>query len=384
MTHSNRSEEPEASRATTAVARRIAFCITELEPGGAEKGLFHLVTRLDRSKWAPRVYCLGPEAELSRALRDEGVCVECYGARSWRDLGALFWLTKKLREFRPELLQGFLFHGNLLGRLAACLAGVPVVLAGHRVAEREKHWHLWLDRWTRRLVSHHVCVSQGVAAFVMDQLHLQSDQVTVIPNGVTARDPNEAAGTDIWEVARCSPTAQVVLAVGRLHPQKGFLDLLAAFEPVAAAIPESVLLIVGEGSQRGELEEEIRRRKLGGRVTLTGRREDVRNLMRQANVFALTSRWEGMPNVVLEAMSVGLPVVAMDAEGVRDIIQNDQLGIVVNQGDISGLTQAILYLLHHPELASSMGKNSQHLVNSNFTLDEMALRYGRLYSQLIN
>lgn len=366
---------------------RIAFCITELDPGGAEKGLYQLATRLDRSKWEVRVYCLGPEAELSRALRREGIHVDCYGAKSWRDVGAFFWLTSHLREFRPALLQGFLFHGNLLGRLAGRAAGVPVILAGHRVAEREKRWHLRLDRWTKQLVHHHVCVSRGVATYLSSQLHLRPEDVTIIPNGIVTseeREQQQQQPVKIGNLTHRPAGTMTVLAVGRLHAQKGFLDLLAAFQAVAEELPESHLLIVGEGSQRRELEAEIHQRKLNKMVTLAGRRKDVLELMRQADVLALTSRWEGMPNVVLEAMSVGLPVVAMDVEGIRDVIQNEQLGIIVTPGDIKGFTRSLLQLLTRPDLAQHMGHESQQFVTKEFAIEKTVLQYERLFQRLID
>ncbi len=126
----------------------IALCITDLDAGGAEKALVQIARRLDRAVWDPVVYCLSQRGVLADDLEQAGIPTHCLNAGP-RDLLVILRLARLLRRQKPVLLQTFLFHGNLAGRLAAALAGVPVVVSGIRVAEREKTWHLRLERWTR-------------------------------------------------------------------------------------------------------------------------------------------------------------------------------------------------------------------------------------------
>ena len=135
---------------------RIAFCITELDPGGAEQTLVQLATRLDRQDWEPRVYCLGPEAALVKPIQDAGIPVTCFGARGIADSLVLFRLASQLEKFQPTVLQSFLFHANIMGRFAAKLARVPVVVSGIRVAEQRSSWPLRIDRWSNGLVDKNV------------------------------------------------------------------------------------------------------------------------------------------------------------------------------------------------------------------------------------
>jgi len=366
--------------------RRIAFCITDLDSGGAEKALLQLVSGLNSSRWECRVYCLGPEGSLAEPLRTRGIFVECYGARHWRDLGVFLWLSRRLREFSPDLLQCFLFHANLVGRVAGRWARVPVVLSGHRVAEQQKKWHLWLDRWTAGLVDHHVCVSRGVQTHVCRHLGIALEKTSVIPNGVSIPNENQASDKmrELLKTCQFTEDAQIVLAVGRLHPQKGFLNLLQAFRRVAEQLPTSRLLIVGEGPQRMELEQSVHSLGLNDSICLPGWCDDVMSLMRHARVLAVTSAWEGMPNVVLEAMSVGLPVVAMQVEGLEELIQNEERGIIVTQGDIGAFTDSLVRVLRRPDWALQLGKSSQEFVSKNFTWGKMVEDYERIYLQLIN
>ncbi len=361
---------------------RIAFCITDLDAGGAEWALYHIVTRLDKSLWAPHVYCLSPPGELVPKLEEHGIPVTCYGAKNPRDLRVFSWLTKELRKFQPVIVQGFLFHGNIVSRIAGYRAGVPIRIAGHRVAEREKKWHLRVDRLTKRFVQHHVCVSDGVADFVTTKLKLKPEAVSVIHNGI---DPNQKADSPnrLRGELGLDPKTEIILAVGRLHEQKGFHFLLEAFAEVAANWPLVHLVIAGEGPERQNLEAQVRSLGLEQRVTLAGYRCDVPELMAEADLFVLSSIWEGMPNVVLQAMLSGVPVIATSVEGVAELIQDGQTGRIIKPADSNELRKAMEELLADLALRLQLANCAQHIVVNEFTIDEMVQGYGSLYQNLL-
>ncbi|QDT31874.1 glycosyltransferase [Thalassoglobus polymorphus] len=361
---------------------RIAFCITELDPGGAEWALFHIVSRLDRTKWTPQVYCLSSGGGLVSRFEEQGVPVKCFGAKSRRDLKVFRWLEAELRKFSPEIVQGFLFHGNIVSRIAGSRAKVPIRLAGHRVAEREKRWHLWIDRLTKKLVQHHVCVSSGVAQFLLKKLRIEASQLTVIPNGI---DPNIKLGDfgGLREELGLGSQTRMILAVGRLHRQKGFKTLLEAFRKNAQEWTDAHLVIVGEGAERGSIEAFVERYSLYDRVTLTGFRPDIPELMSEADLFVLSSLWEGMPNVVLQAMLMQLPVIATDVEGVADLITNGVSGCIVKPGSVKELRTAMQDFLADDTTAQEMAKKAKAVVVKEFTWDRVAREYDQLYQSLI-
>ncbi len=361
---------------------RIAFCITELDPGGAEWALFHIVSRLDRNKWTPQVYCLSSGGELVSRFEEQGIPVKCYGAKSRRDLKVFRWLEAELRKFSPRIVQGFLFHGNIVSRIAGSRAGVPIRLAGHRVAERENRWHLWVDRLTKRFVQHHVCVSSGVAKFLLKKLRIETSQLTVIPNGI---DPEFKLGSfgGLREELGLEPQTRIILAVGRLHRQKGFKTLLEAFRKNAQELADVHLVIVGEGPERTSIEAFVDRYSLHGRVTLTGFRPDIPELMSESDLFVLSSLWEGMPNVVLQAMLMHLPVIVTDVEGVADLITNGVSGRIVKPGSIKDLRTAMQEFLVDDTAAQEMATNAKAIVVKEFTWDRAAGEYDQLYQSLI-
>jgi len=362
---------------------RIAFCITELDRGGAERALIQLVLGLDRTRWQPRVYCLGPPGEYAEVLTRENVPVVCYGARGLASLPRVLWrLWRDFRRFQPVLLQTFLFHANLVGRIAAWLAGIPIVVSGIRVAERRTKWHGRLDRWTTGFVTQTVCVSAGVAEFSIHETRLSPARLSVIPNGVDLESFAQAPSADLspWGIATGSP---VVLTVARLEPQKGIGDLLQAVPAILELVPECQFLIVGEGPDRARLEAQARALGIASSVHFAGLRTDVPGLLKAATLFVLPSHWEGMPNALLEAMASPLPVVATDVEGSREVVLHEHNGLRIRPGKPAEISAALLRLLQDHTLARRLAAEAQQTVSKRFTTQSMVASYDQLYGSLL-
>lgn len=361
----------------------IAFCITELDRGGAEKALVSLVTGLSRDRWRPHVYCLGPRGYFVEVLESRGIPVTCYGGRGvFSVLVVLARLTWALMRTRPALVQTFLFHANLIGRIAAKLARIPIVVSGIRVAERRSRWYGRIDFWTNALVTQNVCVSEGVAEFSVHDTGLKREKLTVIPNGVEFDAFANAIPADISKLGiRAGQT--VIISVGRLEPQKGIHDLLRAAGIVLSARPDCHFLIVGEGKDRKSLEALAGSLGVSQAVTFTGAQSDVAGLLKASDVFVLASLWEGMPNALLEAMAAGLPVVATAVEGTREIVISGESGMLVPPGDPAAIANALLTILEDPGLAGRFVKRSQDTLRKNFTTAAAVASYERLYFRLM-
>lgn len=362
----------------------IAFCITELDRGGAEKVFCELVTGLDRQQWNPQVFCLGPRSYFVDVLESRGITVTCFGGKGFLTVLFVLWrLTRALKRFRPALLQTFLFHGNVIGRVAGRLAWVPIIVSGVRVAERQARWHVWLDRWTNQLVNHNVCVSQGVADFSILETRLPANKVSVIPNGVDFDTYAKATPADLTEFG-FDPERPVVISVGRLEEQKGIRDLLQAAAIVLQNRSDCQFLIVGNGYDRAALEALAANMGLGRAVCFAGHRSDVPELLRASSLFVLASLWEGMPNALLEAMAAGLPVVATNVEGSREVIVSERSGLLVAPANSEELAKAMLRVLNDSVLARELVRNSQSDVINRFTNYAMVGAYERLYHELIS
>lgn len=369
--------------------QRIALCITDLDRGGAENALVELATRLDSARFEPVVYCLGPrpvdeEASCVPPLEAAGIAVHCLGARGVRDsFRVVRELRRLLRLHSPHLLQTFLFHANLVGRIAARRAGVRPVVCGIRVAERRARWHLWADRLTARLVDHYVCVSHSVAAFSQAEGGLRADRLTVIPNGVeVGRYPAEQK-TDLAQFG-IPNGGRAIAFVGRLDAQKGLAWLLEALPQIFAQLPDHHLLLVGKGPEKSNLEQLAHRHGVSSRVHFAGWRPDVPGILAACDLLVLPSRWEGMPNVVLEAMASRLPVTVTDVEGVREILGRQAEGQVVPFGDIAALASAITRILTDPALAATLGEENRRRVEQQFSWERTVRAYQDLWLSLLS
>jgi len=367
---------------------RVALCITDLDVGGAERTLVELATRLNPTPWEPVVYCLQPrppsdEASCVPPLEAAGIPVHCLGARrGWHVPGALRRLQRLLAEQKPDVVQTFLFHANVIGRIAARRAGVRHVVSGLRVAERHKRWHLWGDRLTAGLVDRHVCVSRAVARFSAEHARLPADRLVVIPNGI---DPDRYPAARRADLSSCGLPAgrRAVTYVGRLDRQKGVRWLVESAPRWLERLPDSDLLLVGKGPEQRALEAACRRRGIADRVHLAGWRSDVPEILAASELLVLPSMWEGMPNVVLQAMAGRLPVLATDVEGVRELLGPAADAQVVRYGDTQAFAEKLVALLSNPSLASELGHQNRQRVADRFSLARMVAAYQEVWESLV-
>ena len=382
-TGSNPGERPSHSQQPWSEPTRIAFCITDLDVGGAERMFVELVTRLDRRLWEPRVFCLSAPGKLVERLHADNIPVVCFGVKNIRQIGVVWKLARELKRFRPALLQCFLFHANLIGRMAAWWAGVRHVVCSIRVAERRSRLRLWLDKLTQAFVDHNVCVSRAVAEFSMSEGRLSPKKVSVIPNAVDFQQ--FASAIPVTRTSLGIPAdAPLVLFVGRLDPQKAPFVLLEAFQRLMARHPNWQLLFVGHGPLEVTMRQWIAEHQLGQSIHLIGWRPDVPQLLMAADCLVLPSLWEGMPNIVLEAMAAGLPVVVSQVEGTDELIQSGESGLLVKPGSTDDLERAIETILVDPVLSTRLSQNAQQIVQKQFTFDAMIAAYGQIYRRLLN
>ncbi len=369
---------------TVAIPTRLVFCITELDPGGAERALTQLVLNLNREEWMPHVICLGPRGHFADVLQAANVPVTCLNARGTLSLPrVLIQLTRELRRLRPSLVQTFLFHANLLGRVAARLAGITCVVSGIRVAEHRSSWYGRLDRWTNFLVATNVCVSQGVADFSERTTKLDRRKLVVIPNSV---DVDRFAGAKPADLTQFGipDGSRVFISIGRLERQKGIDLLLDAVALLTADLRNDVyFLIVGDGPDLQLLRGQCERDQLTDRIHFAGRRDDIPELLAASTALILPSRWEGMPNVVLEAMAAARPVIATNVEGIGELVRDQVTGLTVPPESPRQLAMAIQQLLSDGEFWSAAGVKAQAIVIKDFTQQSISAAYCALYRKLL-
>jgi len=367
--------------------RDVALCITDLDLGGAEQAMVELATRLEWIHFEPIIYCLGPrpqddEASCVPALEDAGLEVHFLNAQSvWQIQPTIRRLEALLRKQRPALIQTFLFHANLVGRLAARRAGVPRVVAGLRVAERRR-WHLWADRLTSALVDRYVCVSEGVARHAERYSGLAREKLVVIPNGIDVEKFSGIPPVNLQALG-VPPDRRVVTYIGRLEAQKGVPWLLTTAPTWLNRLPDCDLLIVGKGAQQARLQQLCQKRGIGSRVHFVGWRADVPEILAASQLLGLPSRWEGMPNVILQAMASQLPVVATEAEGVRELLGPEADLQIVRYGDSQAFSDKVVRILSDRAVAADLGRKNRLRAEYEFTFGRMVAAYQNLWTSLL-
>jgi glycosyltransferase involved in cell wall biosynthesis len=232
-----------------------------------------------------------------------------------------------------------------------------------------------------------ICDGDDVRRQLVDEQKLWPRNVVTIHNGVDTqlygqtgdKTQTRAAARRALGLAEDTP---VLATVARLEPVKDQATLLRAFEKVGAALPESRLVLVGDGSVRPALEEQARQRGLAGRVIFLGRRADVAQLLPLFDAFVLTSTSEGLPLTILEAMGVGIPVVATRVGGVPELVDDGETGILVEPADAVALGRALDGLSSNVELCVAMGKAGALKAAQEYAVSDVAERLVDLYGEL--
>ena len=325
----------------------------------------------------------GPLLDRARAL---GVESERWSPFADWDAGALLRAVAALRRFGPEVAHGHDARAHALGVPAARLAGVRAAVVSRRVGVTVAGNPL--SRLKYRLpVDRYLCVSRGVME-VMRQAGIPAERLALVPDGVefpgAGAVPAGAAAADLRALIGATPGAPVVGTVAALTAEKDHANLLQAAAQVVARRPDVHFAWVGEGACRGALERQRAELGLESHVHLLGFRADALALLAQFTVFALSSRMEGLCTSLLEAQSLGVPVVATAVGGVPDVVEDGATGRLVPGCDPEALARAVLDVLDHPGRSREQAARARESAR-RFDADRMVERtieeYGRALEQ---
>ncbi len=355
--------------------------IPTLDRSGAEKQMVILARGLPRDRFRVEVAALTRLGPLEAELREAGIPVASIGKRLKVDPLAFARLMRLLWSRKFDVVQTWIFAANMHGRVAAPGGGAG---RGHR-------------RDGRRPLEGADRAGHRPPPGAVDRL--RGGQLArggrVLPQGGRPRrppgdDPLGDRGRGAPEVEPAEVRAglglpgdaPVVLFVGRLAAQKGVADLIAALDLLQHVRPDLRALIVGDGPLRSQLEETAHAFRLDGAVRFLGHRDDVPRLLAAADLLVLPSLYEGLPNVVLEAMRARKPVVATAAPGTTEVIADGRTGLLVPVHDPTALARAIRTVVEDPALALRLGAEGRARVESEFRADAMISQFAELYERL--
>ena len=377
---------------------KIVHVITTLGVGGAEKHLLWLTQGQVAAGHGVQVVFLKGDGELAGEFRDAGVGVDHVdfdraGLGTLRK--AVAELAGVLRAEAPDIVHTHLLKADALGALAARRAGIRALVASKHNDERALLSKPvgWIHGWLSRRVVATIALSDHVARFVAEHGRVDPARIRRIYYGVDAERLQPTRDrTRVRQELGLDEDTPVLVCVGRLAPQKDHSTLLAAVarltgdRAASEAARRTQLLVVG-GDPFGDGLERVERRvrdlEVGGHVRLLGIRDDVPDLLGAADLFVLPSLWEGLGLVFLEAMAVGLPVVATRVSAVPEVVSDGETGWLVPPGDPEALADALAAGLADPDECRRRGAAGRRRLLEHFALPRMMAQVQAVYDEVL-
>ncbi len=352
--------------------RRILLLITDLKIGGMPFILRDLAIRLARQTRATiEVACLSPWGPVADQLRDASVRVTALSAGGPADVRVFPRLVRLIRGGQFDTVFSFLVHANAAAAVASMACRDVRFLQCIQTTQPEPRWH-----WKAQALAHHAAEkiavpSESVVQVLQDWSNVPADKLAVIPNAIDVADFTPSP----VPMRNPQPSPYPVGFIGRLDPVKCIPDLLRAVELLGRTIE---LHVFGEGAERPHIEAEIARLRVGDRVTLHGAIAAPQDALSRVGLLVLPSLAEGFGRVLIEAMAAGVPVVATNVAGIRDVVRDGRTGVLVPAHAPEQLAAAIRRVVDDRELRAYLIASGAADVRARFGWDTVLAQYARL------
>lgn len=371
---------------------KVMHVLCRLETGGLENGVVNICNNLDRDKFEPVICCLkslGPMAE--RLKPDVKVFNLCYC--EGKDLLRPLKLAKFFKKARPDIVHTHAWgQGSFEGILGAWLGGVPIIVNGEHGAFFTKKYQIILQRFLAGLCKATLSVSQALKNKINETLGVPLRNIKVIVNGVDLDifHGNYSTSEFIKEIEdsnkiKIDKYDFIIGCIGSLKPQKNQEMLLRAIAQINKNSPKRIIAIfVGSGIDLGKLRNFVNNHGLKNQVIFLGERKDISRILSAFNVLVScsTAQWEGLSNVILEAMASGKAVISTRSVGSEEIIKSSENGFLINCNDVPALVNSITDLISDLNLLSKISHNAKKFIADSYSLIKMVNSYQRFYSEL--
>lgn len=355
--------------------------------GGAEVLAARLARRL-QSNYRFVFACLDNLGTLGEELRQEGFQVEVIGRRAGFDLQCVRRVAQLVADEKIDLIHAHQYTPFFYSRAPGWLGKrAPVLFTEHGrfhpdlpSRKRMTFNHLFLRRQDRV-----VAVGEAVKTALIKNEGIPAERIQVIYNGVRLQDFQSSPNTreQLRRELGIGIADPVAIQVARLDYLKDHCTAVRMAERVRRQLPNFRLVLVGEGPERGKIEQEVAARQLQNNVLLLGQRSDIANLLTIADFFLLTSISEGIPVTFIEAMGAGLPIVSTAVGGVAEVVIDQQTGLLAPAGDDESLSKASIPLLESATMRERLGQEGRLRAQSSFTEEAMHAGYADVYQKIL-
>ncbi len=367
--------------------QRITFLITRLDYGGREVQLVQLASQLKNRGWNVQVVSMISPQAFTDKLAALGIPVHSLGMqRGIPNITAILKLAKIVKNFQPYFLHSHLVHANLLARVTRLFVKVPILISTAGNIKEGKRWREIAYRLTDPWCDLTTNVSKLAVEHYIEAGAVPQDKIVYIPNSVDTDKfaPNPEIRASIRQELSLGEKF-TWLAVGRLEKQKDYPTMLKAFAQLSQQFPKSLLLICGQGYLRDQLENLVKELSLQDRVKFLGVRSNIPEIMNGVDGYVMSSAWEGMPGVLLEASATGLPIVATNVSGNREVVLDGKTGFLVPPHNFEVLAKTMQILMELPlSERQKMGQLSREYIVDNYSCEQGVIRWLELYYWFLN
>lgn len=365
---------------------RVLFVVPNLQVGGAERHLTHLLPLMDRERFEPMVCCIKDRGALYDRIEAAGVPAVAFGHGTRDAPRSLAELLRLIRRLRPHVVVARGFNAETLGLAAATLARVPVrVVWKHNCGDLHRPLRQRLgERVIDRMTDSYFGVAWGQIPYLVNELGIAGHKIRIIQNGVEPDAYDLPRDEAVARELGIAPGEPVVSILAVMRPEKDHANFLRAGRRIVDAMPSARLLLVGDGPERPRLEALAAQLGLGDRAIFTGMRSDVGKLLNLSDVVVLSSfTIECFPFSVLEAMSARVPAVCTAIGGLPEMIEDGVTGHLAPPRDPDGLAEGVLRVLATEGRAAEMGRAARRRLEAMFTLDRSVRETERVFETLV-
>ena len=388
----------------------VCHIITKLELGGAQQNTLYTVKNLNRAEFRPLLISgsegiLREDAERCHDVSQYYLPSLLREIRPLQDLKAFLHIRRILKQEAARTPQEpFIVHthsskAGILGRWAAKSAGIHHIIHSvhgfsfHRYQSLFTRWlYIFLEWMSAKITTHFIAVSSTNIKHGTRLGFFSASRVSLIRSGIDIARFRQFSSMNKhdfqqWRTQKCrelgiSTEQPLIGIVACFKPQKAPLDFVRVMRLLHQQAPDVLAIMVGDGVLRPRIEALIAEFGLEQQITLLGWRRDIPELLPLLDALVLTSYWEGLPRVCPQAMAAGLPIVATHVDGIPEAVRDGENGFLCQPGDIEGMAQKLLHLLHHPEIAQQMRQKAQDRV-AEFDIDLMVRQQEELYRSLV-
>jgi glycosyltransferase involved in cell wall biosynthesis len=371
--------------------KKVCVIITKLELGGAQKVALYCAGSLNKENFETFIIS-GMGGYLDREVFGK---FKIYQLNNLirkisivKDFKALIDIYSILKKEKPDIVHTHSSKAGILGRIAAKLAGIKFIvhtIHGYGFNDTQniliKYFYIFLEKFCAKFSNKLIAVSKKDIETGVKYKIAKEENFVLIRAGIdTEFYKNYIPKLELKKSLNISENKKLVTMVAPFKPQKNIFDFVCACKIVAEKNPDVFFVLVGDGTQRKDIESLIKKLGLEKNFFLLGWRTDIAEILKSSDIFVLTSLWEGLPCSIIEAMCCGKPVVANNVGGVNEVVKDGKTGFLIEKLDYRLTAQKINILLENVQLSKSFSENAKNFITQEFNIDFNTRQHEELYN----